>query len=149
MVGSYAVGAIADRFYQGRLKRLVLLMLGGGLVTFLWFGLSVDSFQAGFRPLPSSLTSQAIAIALAGFFIGGTAGLFMELGAECIHPIPAGFASNAIALAINVTNCLSLGIFPYINELLVNPIVFFVVVLCTIVVLFVREDYNRSAAKHS
>ena len=114
---------------------------------FLWFGLSVDSFSKGFHPIPASYASQLVAIALAGFFVGCTPALFMELAAEVTYPIPAGFSSNSIALMINVTNVLALGIFPYLSSLLVNPLCFFVFAVCTALVLPVQEVYKRLDAK--
>ena len=50
-----------------------------------------------FHPVPAAYASQLIAIAFAGFFMGCTPPLFMELAAEVTYPVEAGFSSNSIS----------------------------------------------------
>jgi len=89
-VGNFAGGEIGDRLFKGRFKLLLALLIAAAVLTMAWFDLTIPELGAQEPIIASSFGGQLVAIALAGLFMGCTAPLFLELGAEVSHPIPEG-----------------------------------------------------------
>ena len=146
VLGSYIIGEATDRWFRGRLKALICLLLTLAIASFAWFSLSVPSALFPAPPLPERYAFQLSGISLHGLFLGCTAPPFFELAAELTHPVPEGTSANLIGLVINAAHVLSLVYFPYVSPLVVNPSVFLVYLLCLGCVLCCRESYGKSAA---
>jgi len=147
-IGFYTVfagvgaGMLLARFadmFAGRMKLLLLFLLTGASVFFLWFALlclRIITYSKG------SLYQAAI---FGGFFISGTIPIFYELTIEQTYPVAEGTTTGLLTLINNIVTVLFLVvlIIPNVGTLWMNWVLFGSCVICLPILIFLKTKYNR------
>lgn len=146
-LGCYIVGELGDRVFRGHFKRLLGLLLLGGLLSFIWLCFMLPtSFQRS-PLLDGGFYLVLVAVALTGWFSGATNPICMELCAELTYPTPEGISGNLIIFITQVFTIIVLAVVPLMDPLATTPCMLVVVVLCAVMLLPVREQYLRTEAE--
>ncbi|KAG7273966.1 hypothetical protein CRUP_021250 [Coryphaenoides rupestris] len=133
VVGGCVFGVAMARFadsVRGKLKLILVLMLGGAALSATWFTLT------------STLYTSCI---LVGIFLNSSVPIFFELFIETVYPVPEG---------------ITCGMVTFLGNLVMGMLLFFLTFYCTdvswlnwcltgsclfslVLILFFRESYDR------
>jgi hypothetical protein len=151
IVGMWAVGPVADRYFEQNLKTLLVIV---STITVALFGWVITMFEATcvylpFNPVPRSNLTVFVAISLLGFFRTAAVPVMYELAAEISFPVPEGTSAGVIVLAEHATLMTMLFVAPHIQLGVLNLICFAGLALSPLVlVLFLkRPTYHRANAE--
>jgi FLVCR family MFS transporter len=146
--GGIASGRLADKYFQQRFKRVLLVTLALCLFAFCWWTLSLPSAlwggDGGQPPLPPDKGSLLAAVVLAGLALGATSPLFYELVLELLYPLPEAYGAGIMSLFNNIGAVLFLAIPPSVHDTM-NVVMALVVAGAFVLVSLVVEKYNRAA----
>ena len=144
------MGYIADlpRF-QRSLKSLMVIALVCSFILCLLFQLSVRTyFWQNHPPLPSSVVSIGILLAIGGFFSGAGSPLVYECLAEMMHPLPESLTASVFVLLFNVMSLIFLAIAPN-RYMLMNLLVLLMLAIGTAMVICAKVTYKRKDQEQS
>jgi hypothetical protein len=151
IVGMWAIGPVADRYFEQNLKTLLVIV---SAITVVLFGWVISMFEATcvylpFNPVPRSTPTVFVAISLLGFFRTAAVPIMYELAAEISFPVPEGTSAGVTVLAEHATLMTMLFVAPHIQLGVLNLICFAGLALSPLVlVLFLkRPTYHRANAE--
>jgi len=143
IVGGLCIGTLADtRYFQRRLKILVVLSFIGCFLAVFWFELSVHTIFYEKPILHSTSLTIGLSVAFAGFFLGAALPLIYEAMAEIMFPLPESLSASILLQWLNATALTLLFIAPN-REKLINLLVLIVLGICIIMSCLARFTYKR------
>eukprot|EP01087_Luapelamoeba_hula_P007306 TRINITY_DN178_c0_g1_i2.p1 TRINITY_DN178_c0_g1~~TRINITY_DN178_c0_g1_i2.p1 ORF type:complete len:528 (-),score=99.72 TRINITY_DN178_c0_g1_i2:140-1723(-) len=146
IIGGVVAGPIVDRFFVRRYKLFLLLIFSAALSLFVFFTLSLKMAYAH-QIIPSNIWTLSIAISLAGFLQGSLGPVLFELSAELIYPVPEATSGSLLVLFFNGATVVVLFVAPLVNSGWMNTVQTGAVAICLVLVVLVRERYNRLDAE--
>ncbi|RUS77234.1 hypothetical protein EGW08_015009 [Elysia chlorotica] len=129
---------ISDMFTR-KLKLFLLLMVIPGTAALVWFLMLINEY------IPTDMPSLYITVILPGCFIYGSQPLFYELACEAAYPTGEDVATFLLTTAQNLVAFLILAVMvvPGSSVSWINWVLMVSAALGLVLLLLVREDYNR------
>lgn len=151
VVGGFAIGPIADRCFQRKLKRLLLILFGFAILILavLLFVLPSPFDKDSMFILNADSTKQekvmviAVLVSVMGLFEGALIPLFFELAADISYPISEGTSATVIVLFNNVICLVCIGVGAWMSTKWETFFALIVCGICVVVLCAVKEQYNR------
>jgi len=140
-------GYIVDRVFVKRMKAGIIVGVFGIFVTSMIFLVSVPCFLYDVAPMPTSLATLIMMMALNGLFYGITSPLFYELSAELIYPQKEGLSAGTLVFVLNAVTMVVIGIDAILSYRYINFIYGIIIGLLFLVLLTVKEEYRRPRNK--
>ena len=101
--------------------------------------------------VPSAHTNVLVAfipsVLIGGAALGGTMPVAMELLAECSHPLAPGISANAVVGLLQITATINTSLAAKLSPAAMNVVMLASLILCGLLVLPVRERYERKASE--
>lgn len=143
IVGGICSGALADtRYFQRRLKTLLIIAFTGCFLAVLCFELSVHTIFDDEPILHSTYVTIGLSVAFAGFFFGAALPLIYEAVAEIVFPLPASLSAAILLQWTNFTTFILLFIAPG-REKVINLLVVIALGICIVMCCLTRFTYKR------
>lgn len=154
IVGGILMGAVADtKSFSHRHKFLLVTSMCATVLCFVWFLLSISTWLFPKPPFPSSFWPIALSLTCCGFTLGLSNPVYYELGAEITFPVPEAYSAGVITLWNNLGSLVFVFCAALINPdtlaTLMNILMFLTVIISTIILLPVQENYLRRAKDES
>ena len=137
---------IADRFFQRRLKLLLVIVFVLATATMVLFTVALPMPGSLDRLIPRSKVTVIALISATGFFQAASDPLFYEIAAEASYPLPESLNGAVLSFVFNAAALVMLFVAPLLPVSWVNSIMSGAVLVCTFAVLAVRETYRRWTA---
>ena len=138
------MGYIADQpRFQRSLKSLMIIALIFSFIFCLLFQLSIRTyFWPTHPPLPSTVYSLGILLAIGGLFNGAGSPLIYECLAEMMHPLPESLTASIYVELLNVMSLIFLAVAPNRYQIM-NLLVLLMMTIGILMVIFARVTYKR------
>ena len=140
-------GYFADRVFVKRMKAGILFGVFGIFGTSMVFLFSVPCFLWDHAPMPTSLATLIVMMALNGLFYGITSPLFYELSAELIYPQKEGLSAGTLVFVLNAVTMVVIGVDAILSYRYINFIYGIIIGLLLLVLFSVKEEYRRPRNK--
>ncbi|XP_078324118.1 solute carrier family 49 member 4 homolog isoform X2 [Crassostrea virginica] len=137
-VGSVVLAKFADIFSR-HMKMFLLLLYGGGTVSFVWFTLLING------TIKESTYSLYTAIVLATLLLNASVPLYYEMACEVTYPVAEGITNFVLTLVNNIGGLLFLliSMIPHLGTAWENWACLGAIVSCIPVLFLIKENYNR------
>jgi len=143
-VGNLAIGPIQQRWFPFKLKRLIVLLF---LLQLLGYAAFMFSLPLGTitdqKLLPLGAPALVSVLCFASAMLGASTPLFYELGAELTYPANEGISAGVVSMLNNAGGLILLFVMPAIAKSWNSALMFGSVVLCSVLMVFVKEKYLR------
>lgn len=143
LIGMLAGGWVADRFFQRRLKQLMLIYFS---VEVLLTAVVTAMFPTPWTPVLWEAAEWEVAfiMTIAGGFQGCLDPLFVELAAEITYPTKEGTSGGLSMIALNIAGVVVLLLAPVLPADMMNTIYTLCLVACVLFTLCCSQRYLRS-----
>ncbi|ETO31236.1 hypothetical protein RFI_05885 [Reticulomyxa filosa] len=159
MIGSMLMGPISDHFFRKRLKKLLLILLVGGILSFavafamlpspFWtYGLFIDELQHASQFQSRFVIVLCVAMCI-GFFSGAMVPVFFEFVAEICYPVSEGSSGMCLVFCNSVMSLLIVGTGSWLNTRFETLLALTILLVCCFITLSVKEVYQRDAVGKS
>jgi hypothetical protein len=148
IIGGVVHGRMAQMVYfKTRMKSVILALIGGALLSSLWFALSVPSVLSSRPLLPENLLPIAVSLTLLGWFVGSGFPLAFELAAEMTYPLSEAVSGGMMQVLSNGIGVIFLFLAPSLKPSLMNAFMVLSALLGVLLLPFVKENYGRMDAE--
>ena len=158
-IGGALIGAIADRFFVRRLRRLLLVCSLVALVAFAvlvgcrppspngWLLTSSNSSATAGVGAAGGVLAILPSVLVGGAAIGATMPLAMELLAEVGYPLPPGASANAVVGLLQVTATVNTALVAVLTPAAMNVVMLLSVFFCVLLLLPVASFTGVAIAR--
>eukprot|EP00854_Cymbomonas_tetramitiformis_P005962 gene5962-7167_t len=142
-----ACGFIADSKFRRRFKLLIVLALTICTLASIHFMLSLSSPFSSRPIFPTNAQMIGVSILIIGSTLGTAMPLLFELSAELTYPVPEGTSAGVMLWVFNMGCFVLLLVSSYMSVAWINVIWTLTLIMTTLLMCAVDEQYRRSDAE--
>lgn len=145
VAGSIIGGYLCDKFFQRKFKAVIIVCYILAIIFFSIFTICFPSFISE-KPILDVVPFPwvpAVLVIIIGVVFGIVYPVFLELAAEISFPMNEFYSAAVITLLYNICALIVLLAGSYIPSEFVSGGVTASLILCTILMIFVKEEYRR------
>lgn len=150
-VGGYLSGELADRYFAGQLKSMLVFVYAASVANFALLLVLMPSplkpLLPGSAAIDTSYSAVAVAVTMTGLFTGATMPPSLELLAEVAFPVSEGTTANVTQLLVMVSHVAITAALPLLPSDVCNSVMGGVALLCALCMVLVKNSNARREAK--